>query len=67
MCDGVMFTNNDDYLKQDLNPKIIPEKLIRNLYSGYASYFDWTDDYDDLESYIQISLNNKLTKHPLLI
>jgi len=64
---GLCLPTNDDYLKKDINPKIIPKKLMNNLYSGYASYFDWTDSYDDLESYIEISLNNKLERHPLLI
>ncbi|RAP48144.1 MAG: hypothetical protein BZ135_01050 [Methanosphaera sp. rholeuAM6] len=64
---GLCLPTNDDYLKKDINPKIIPEKLVNNLYAGYASYFDWTDNYDDLENYIEISLNNKCERHPLLV
>ena len=64
---GLCLPTNNDYLKTCYNPKNLPEKLANNLYAGYASYFDWTDDYNNLESYIETSLTNKLDKHPLFI
>ncbi|MBQ6219698.1 MAG: TIR domain-containing protein [Methanosphaera sp.] len=64
---GLCLPTNDDYLKKDYNPKIIPEKLATNIYAGYAGYFDWTENYDNLEQYIDISLNKKMHKHALLV
>lgn len=64
---GLCLPTNEDYLKKNYNPKNIPEKLANNIYGGYAGYFDWTEDFDDLESYIELSLNKRLHKHALLI
>ncbi|RAP53540.1 MAG: hypothetical protein BZ138_00515 [Methanosphaera sp. rholeuAM270] len=64
---GLCLPTNDDYLKKDINPKIIPEKLVTNIYSGYASYFDWTENYEDIQTYINIAIKNKLHKHALFI
>lgn len=64
---GLCLPTNDDYLQKCIHPNLIPDKLLKNLYAGYASYFDWTENYDDLMNYIEISLNNKVEKHPLLI
>lgn len=64
---GLCLPTNDDYLKKEINPKIIPKKLATNIYSGYASYFDWSENYEDIQSYIQHAIRNKLNKHALFI
>lgn len=63
---GLCLPTNDDYKKNTCTPSYMPKDLYNNLYSGYASYFDWTDDFCDLEDYINISINNKLHKHALI-
>ena len=64
---GLCLPTNDDYLKTNINPKLIPEKLANNVFSGYASYFDWTENVNDLENYIDFSLKNMFKKHALLV
>ena len=63
---GLCLPTNDDFRKERCRPKNMPAKLFNNLYSGYASYFDWTDSFKDLKDYINISINNKLHKHALI-
>ena len=64
---GLCLPTNDDYLKRDINPKIIPKKLANNIYSGYASYFDWTDNGEDIQTYIEHAIKNKLNKHAVFM
>ncbi|RAP51979.1 MAG: hypothetical protein BZ133_01980 [Methanosphaera sp. SHI613] len=63
---GLCLPTNDDYKKDRCTPKTTPRKLLNNLYSGYASYFDWTDSFKDLKKYINISIDNKIHKHALI-
>lgn len=63
---GLCLPTNDDYRKKTVNPSKLPIKLVNNLYSGYASYFDWTDNIEDLEEYIDISYNQKMNKHAIM-
>ncbi|MDO5825311.1 MAG: hypothetical protein BZ137_02560 [Methanosphaera sp. rholeuAM130] len=63
---GLCLPTNDDYKKDVCTPKNMPTKLLNNLYSGYASYFDWTDSFSDLKEYISISINNKIHRHALI-
>lgn len=63
---GLCLPTNDDYRKKTVNPNKLPIKLVNNLYSGYASYFDWTDNIEDLEEYISISFNQKMNKHAIM-
>ncbi|MBQ6444130.1 MAG: TIR domain-containing protein [Methanosphaera sp.] len=63
---GLCLPTNDDYKKDVCTPKTTPTKLLNNLYTGYASYFDWTDSFNDLSEYINIAVNNKLHRHALI-
>lgn len=63
---GLCLPTNDDYRKKTVNPSNLPIKLVNNLYSGYASYFDWTENIEDLEEYIDITYNQKMNKEAIM-
>lgn len=63
---GLCLPTNDDYRKRECNIKHIPTQLAYNIYSGYASYFDWTDSFEDLKNIISITSNQKVNKHAII-
>jgi len=63
---GLCLPTNDDYRKKTVNTNKLPMKFVNNLYTGYASYFDWTDNIDELEKYISITYNQKMNKHAIM-
>ncbi|RAP43590.1 TIR domain-containing protein [uncultured Methanosphaera sp.] len=63
---GLCLPTNDDYLKRNINTSKMPRQFVNNLLAGYVSYFDWTDEYDNLANYIKFSCNRKNHCHALI-
>ncbi len=62
---GICLPDHPDYGKTSYSSQNIPPRLADNLRSGYAKYFDWTDNPATMSSWIEEAFNNRISKSNL--
>lgn len=62
---GLCLPTNPDY-GTSYNPNNTPPRLVDNLDSGYAKYYDWTEDVADIKAWIQTAFNSRINKKDLI-
>ena len=58
---GLCLPNHPNF-KKEYNPDIVPARLVDNLDSGYAEFYDWIEDIDKMKTRIEIAFKNRIEK-----
>lgn len=63
---GICLPTHNDYLKTNYKEDIVPPRLVANLKSWYAKFYDWTNDSEKIKKYIEEAFNNRVSKSELI-
>lgn len=58
---GICLPDHPDYGKNSYAADFTPSRLVDNFKSGYAKYYDWTDDTSKMNSYIEEAFQNRIS------
>jgi len=59
---GLCLPTHPDYSKDKYNPQIVPPRLVDNLKSGYANFYNWTKSKDNIKKWIEQAFQNRTEK-----
>lgn len=57
---GLCLPNHPNYSKDKYNADFVPPRLVDNLKSGYAKFFDWTEDATKVQNWIEEAFRNRI-------
>lgn len=63
---GLCLPEHPDYKKDSFTSNITPPRLVDNLNSGYAKYYDWTTNENLIKKWIDESFNAKKNNSNLI-
>lgn len=58
--------NHPDYGRDKYNPDTVPPRLVDNLKSGYATFYDWTENEYLIKSWTENAFNAKINSSHLI-
>jgi len=59
---GLCLPTHPDYDKDKYNPDIVPPRLVDNLKSGYANFYDWTKDESKIKKWVKEAFQARIDK-----
>lgn len=59
---GLCLPNHPDYYRDVYNADRVPLRLVKNLQSGYARLYNWTEDGDSIKSRVESAFRDRVTK-----
>ncbi|MDH7552614.1 MAG: TIR domain-containing protein [Spirochaetota bacterium] len=59
---GLCLPTHPDYGKDKYNPDIVPPRLVDNLKSGNAKFYDWTEDEFKIKKWIEEAFQVRIDK-----
>ncbi len=59
---GICLPTHPDYGKDKYNPDIVPPRLVDNIKSGYAKFYDWTTDRNKIKKWVEEAFQNRINK-----
>lgn len=59
---GICLPNHPDYGKDKYNVDIVPPRLVDNLKSGYAKFYDWTMDRYKIKKWVDEAFQSRVNK-----
>jgi len=59
---GLCLPTHPDYGKNKYNPDIVPPRLVDNLKSGYAEFYDWTKNETKIKKWVDVAFRARLDK-----
>lgn len=59
---GLLLPTYSGFDKSEYYKDSIPERLLKNIESGFASIRKWTDDQSTIKHYIQSAFDDRITK-----
>lgn len=63
---GLCLPTHSDYAKDKYNAEITPPRLVDNIKTGYAKYYDWTEDEDKIVRWIEDAFNARIDRAHLI-
>ena len=57
---GVCLPTHSDYGRDKYNADVVPLRLVDNLKSKFAKYYDWTEDEQKIKGYIQDAFDRRI-------
>lgn len=63
---GLCLPTHPDYGKDKFNPDIVPPRLVANIRSGYAKFYDWTEDEHKIKKWIEEAFKARIDKADLI-
>ncbi len=51
-----------DYGKDKYKADIVPPRLVDNLNSGYAKFYDWTTEGNKIKKWVEDAFQNRIDK-----
>jgi len=57
---GICLPDHPDYGKS-YNSNNVPARLVDNLQSGYANFYDWTEDADKISRWVENAYQNRIS------
>ncbi len=63
---GFCLPTHPDYGRREYNPFIVPPRLADNIASGYAQFYDWTENKIEMKSRIEEVFRNRVQKTNLI-
>jgi len=63
---GICLPTNTDYFKQNFTSSITPPRLVDNITSGYAKYYNWTENEDMIKKIIDEAFDARISKKNLI-
>lgn len=61
---GIILPDHPDYGKSSYTPSITPPRLHHNAACGYASIYDWSDDPNTVQQWIDHAFNKRSNTQP---
>jgi len=59
---GLCLPEHPDFGRDKYNADIVPLRLVDNMKSGYAKFFDWTTDESTIKKRIEEAFQNRINK-----
>lgn len=59
---GLCLPNHPDNGRDKYKTEIVPARLVDNLKSGYANFYDWTEEASKLKGWIEEAFKNRIDK-----
>ena len=59
---GICLPNHPDYGKKEFDPYIVPQRLVDNIDSGYATLYGWTEEKDVIKKIVEDAFQNRVKK-----
>jgi hypothetical protein len=59
---GLCLPNHSDYGRDKYNAELVPPRLVDNLKSGYAKFYDWTKEPNIIRDWIEEAFKNRIDK-----
>lgn len=59
---GLCLPTHLNYGKDKYNPDIVPPRLIDNLKSGYAKFYDWAEDEIKIKKWVEEAFQDRVDK-----
>jgi len=59
---GLCLPNHSDYGRDKYNAELVPPRLVDNLKSGYAKFYDWTEEANTIKARIEEAFKNRIDK-----
>ena len=59
---GLCLPHHPDYTRNEYNRDIVPPRLADNLKSGYAHFYNWTQDATTIKSWVDQAFKNRIDK-----
>jgi hypothetical protein len=63
---GLCLPTHPDYDKDKYKADIVPPRLVDNLKSGYAKFYDWTEDESEIKKWVEEAFSNRIEKAHLI-
>ncbi|GIX40490.1 MAG: hypothetical protein KatS3mg129_0223 [Leptospiraceae bacterium] len=64
--DYLCLPTHPDHGKDKFNPDIVPPRLVANIRSGYAKFYDWTEDERKIKKWIEEAFKARIDKADLI-
>ncbi|MHA1428593.1 MAG: TIR domain-containing protein [Candidatus Helarchaeota archaeon] len=58
---GLCLPNHPNYNNDKYNPNIVPARLVDNLKTEYANFYDWTENESNIKKWIGAAFNQRIT------
>ena len=59
---GLCLPTHPDYSKDKYNADVVPPRLVDNLKSGYAKFYDWTEDEAKIKKWTEEAFQSRIDK-----
>lgn len=59
---GICLPEHPDYNKQQFSEDVIPPRLVDNIKSGYAKWYDWTTNTQSIRNWINDAYNARVER-----
>jgi len=59
---GVCLPTHPDYGSGKVNPTIVPPRLIDNVHSGYARFYNWTEEGSILKQHLEDAYQARISR-----
>jgi hypothetical protein len=59
---GICLPTHPDYNNEKFRRDIVPTRLVDNINSGYASFYNWTENKEIIQSRINTAFDNRISK-----
>jgi hypothetical protein len=59
---GLCLPSHPAYGESKYDPDTVPPRLVDNLNSGYARFYDWTTSEDKIQGYIEEAFQGRVDK-----
>jgi len=56
---GLCLPTHPNYPQDKYNPNTVPPRLVDNLKSGYANFYDWTESEDSIKKWIEQAFQSR--------
>lgn len=63
---GIRLPTHPDYGLKNYNEHNVPLRLVRNIQSGYAYLYEWTDDADTIKARIEDAFNARISRNQFI-
>ena len=63
---GICLPNHKNYNSKKYTESIVPQRLVNNLKSGYAKFYDWTKNEELIKKWIEEAFDARTSKNNLI-
>jgi hypothetical protein len=59
---GLCLPTHPDYSSDKFNPAIVPPRLVDNIHSGYAKFYNWTESESSIKNWIEDAFEARVSR-----